>query len=230
MSENDAKRERSLFLGIKYELGRSYSEKGLGDRARRYLKGAIKLDRSFLPAYIGLGGTLLDEGKPQNAAELLEKAFGITRNIILLHRLEELYLELDEPEQIIRIYQEAIQRDPGNKVLRFYLGKLYYRLEMVEDAFDTLAELESSEERFPDLHKILGNLYLRRGQLGLAVDEFKKALNLKKLVVVPYYCPLCDYHTTEWSGRCQRCGQWNTFLATPILGERKRVQLQAKGH
>jgi lipopolysaccharide biosynthesis regulator YciM len=104
------------------------------------------------------------------------------------------------------------------------MGKLYYRLEMIDDAFDTIAEMENTEERFPDLHKILGNIYVRRGQLDLAVEEFKKALNLKKMVVIPYYCPLCDFHTTEWAGRCQRCGEWNTYIATPILNQRSKVQ------
>jgi len=224
LSEKENKRERLMFLGIKYELGRFYSKEGQGEKARRFLKGAIKIDRSFLPPYIGLGELLLEEGKHQNAAELLEKAFELTGNIILLHRLERLYLDLNSPEQIIRIYQEALQREPENKVIRFYMGKLYYRLEMVDDAFDTLAEMENAEERFPDLHKILGNLYVRRGQLDLAVGEFKKALNLRKMVVIPYYCPLCDFHTTEWAGRCQRCGEWNTYIATPIFTQRSKIQ------
>ena len=219
----ETKRQRVMFLGIKYELGCFFSREGQGEKARRFFKGAIKIDRSFLPPYMGLGELLLNEGKHQNAAEILEKAFELTGNIILLHRLEKLYLDQNSPEQIIRIYQEASQRDPDNKVLRFYMGKLYYRLEMIDDAFDTLAEMESAEERFPDLHKILGNIYVRRGQLELAVEEFKKALNLRKMVVIPYYCPLCDYHTTEWAGRCQRCGQWNSYIATPILTQRDKI-------
>jgi lipopolysaccharide biosynthesis regulator YciM len=80
-----------------------------------------------------------------------------------------------------------------------------------------LAEVETHVEHFPDLHKILGNLYLRRGEMGMAVEALKKSLNLKKRVLVPYYCPECDYHTIEWTGRCTRCGLWNSYLATPIL-------------
>jgi hypothetical protein len=36
----------------------------------------------------------------------------------------------------IRVYQEALRQDPNN-LHQFYLGKLYYRLEMV-DGFDIL--------------------------------------------------------------------------------------------
>jgi len=223
ISESDKKREMSLFLGIKYELGCLLSKKGQGEKARGFFKEANKLDSSFLPPYLGLAELLINEEKFQNAADLLGKAFEMTKNVILLHRLEKLFLDLNSPEKIIRIYQDILQQNPDNKVLRFYMGKLYYRLEMVDDAYDTLAELESVDERFPDLHKILGNLYVRRGQLDFAVDEFRKALNLRKMVVIPYYCPQCDFHTTEWSGRCKRCGRWDTYTAMPILNQPKKL-------
>jgi lipopolysaccharide biosynthesis regulator YciM len=217
--ESDAQEETALFLGIKYELGREYTEKGATDQARRYFKGAIKLDRNFLPAYIGLSTAQIKEQRIQDACELLEKAYWVTSSVVILHRLEDLYLDLGEPEKILRIYHEALIRDPKNQVLKFYLGKLYYRLEMVDDAFEALSGIDPTDPKFPDLHKILGNLYLRKGDLVSAVEEFKKGLNLKKRVLVPYYCPICDYHTTEWSGRCTRCGRWNTYEASPIMGD-----------
>jgi tetratricopeptide (TPR) repeat protein len=217
LSPEETNREKELYLGIKYELGRLYLERGMRDQARKYFKGTIRLDRNFLPGYIGLGEASIQEGKQDHAAELWEKAYHLTSNIILLHRLEDLFVDMGEPEKIIRIYQEAVAKHPSERILKFYLGKLYYRLEMLEDAFEVLNGIDVSDERFPDLYKLLGNLYLRQGDLKSAVEEFKKALNLKKRVVVPYYCPVCDYHTLQWSGRCPRCGQWNTFGASPIV-------------
>ena len=87
----------------------------------------MKRDKAFLPAYIGLSEILIHEGKTKNAAEILEKVYGRTGNIILLHRLKELYLEMGEPSEIIRVYQEAAQRHPQDPALKFYLGKLYHR-------------------------------------------------------------------------------------------------------
>jgi hypothetical protein len=48
-----------------------------------------------------------------------------------------------------------------------------------------------------------------------AVAELKKALGFKKRVVVPYVCTHCQHETVEWSGRCRRCGLWNTYVALP---------------
>lgn len=217
LTPDQAEREKTLYLGIKYELGRFYLDKGLRDQARKYFKGTIRLDRNFLPGYIGLGEASIQEGKRHHAAELWEHAFHQTANIILLHHLEDLYLDMGEPEKIIRVYQEAVAKNPSDRVLRFYLGKLFYRLEMLDEAYEVLSGIDASDERFPDLYKLMGNLYLRQGDFKAAVEEFKKALNLRKRVVVPYYCPACDYHTLQWSGRCPRCGQWNTFEAAPIV-------------
>jgi lipopolysaccharide biosynthesis regulator YciM len=222
------KNEQAWLEGIKYEMGRQMLERGERDRARRYFRGAIKLNRNFIPGYIGLGEISVDEGKIKDAGELWEKALELTSNIILLHRLEDLYLELDQPAKILQLYRAAILRDPENLVLRFYLGKLYYRLEMVDEAFEVLTALDPGDEKMPDLHKLLGNLYLRRGDTEAAVEELKKALNLKKRVLVPYYCPHCDYHTAQWSGRCPRCGRWNSFEASPIMGEWTPSRIVAK--
>ncbi|MBM4124187.1 MAG: tetratricopeptide repeat protein [Nitrospira sp.] len=215
LSEHAQRTEANLLVGITYEVGRQLIERGQTGKARHFFRGAIKRDKRFLPAYIGLGEILIREGKLKNAAEIIEKIYLKTGNVILLHRLEELYLEMGEPGEIIRIYQDATQRDPQNPVLKFYLGKLYYRLEMIDEAFDLLSTLEGPQDQLSDYHKIMANLYLRKQQMDYAVEELKKALGFKKRVVVPYRCTQCQQDSTEWAGRCRRCGQWNTYVALP---------------
>jgi lipopolysaccharide biosynthesis regulator YciM len=215
LSQQEQQEENHLLVGITYEVGRQLLERGHPEKARRYFRGAMKRDKSFLPAYIGLGEILISEGKSRNAAEILEKVYLKTGNIILLHRLEELWLELGEPGEIIRIYQDAVQRDPHNPVLKFYLGKLYYRLEMIDDAFDLLSTLEGPQDQMSDYHKIMANLHLRKQQMDYAVQELKKALGFKKRVVVPYLCNRCHEESSEWAGRCRHCGAWNSYMALP---------------
>ncbi len=60
-------------------------------------------------------------------------------------------------------------------------------------------------------------LFLRKQHMEQAVAELKKALHFKKRVVVPYVCTACQQESTEWSGRCRRCGTWNTLVALPWL-------------
>lgn len=220
--------EEALLVGCTYEVGRQLLERGHPDKARRYFRGAIKKDRSFLPAYIGLGEILLHEGKTKDAVEILKKVYTKTRSVIILHRLEELFLDQGEPGEIIRVYQEALQHDPQNPVLQFYLGKLYYRLEMVDEAFDQLSTIEGPQDHLLDYHKIMANLYLRKQQFEQAIIELKKALSFKKRVIVPYICTQCQQEATEWSGRCRRCARWNTLTALPWL-ETSQVSVSTDG-
>lgn len=203
--------EHRRLVGFKYELGRSLLEAGDLERAKKIFRGVIKLDKDFIPAYLGLGEVYLEENKVNDAADLWEKAYKMTASTLLLLRLEDLYLKQGEPGKAIEIYTQAVNWKPQDSGLKFFLGKLYYRLEMVDEAFDILSTVDWGDKEFPDVHKLLGNIYLRRGSLGLAASEFKKALGFRKQIIVPYTCSNCDLRTTDWSGRCPNCGKWNTF-------------------
>lgn len=203
--------EHRRLVGFKYEFGRSLLEAGDLERGKKIFRGVIKLDKDFIPAYLGLGEIYLEEGKVKDAAELWEKAYKMTLSILLPHRLEDLYLKLGEPGKAIEIYTQALNWRPQDITLKFFLGKLYYRLEMIDEAFDILSSVDWGDKDFPDMHKLLGNIYLRRGSLGLAASEFKKALGFKKQIIIPYVCSNCELRTADWSGRCPNCGRWNTF-------------------
>jgi len=203
--------EHRRLVGFKYEFGRSLLEAGDLERGKKIFRGVIKLDKDFIPAYLGLGEIYLDEGKVKDAAELWEKAYKMTSSVLLLYRLEDLYLKQGEPGRAIELYTQAVSWKPQDIVTKFFLGKLYYRLEMVDEAFDILSTVDWGDKEFRDVHKLLGNIYLRRGSLGLAASEFKKALGFRKQIIIPYVCSNCDLRTTDWSGRCPNCGKWNTF-------------------
>jgi lipopolysaccharide biosynthesis regulator YciM len=211
LSQSEQEVEHRKLVGFKYEFGRSRLEAGDVERARKIFRGVIKLDKDFIPAYLGLGEVYLEEDKAKEAAELWEKAYKMTSSNVLLHRLEDLYLKQGEPGKVIEIYKQAVNWKSQDITLKFFLGKLYYRLEMVDEAFDILSSVDWGDKEFPDVHKLLGNIYLRRGSLGLAASEFKKALGFRKQIIIPYVCSNCKLRTTDWSGRCPNCGKWNTL-------------------
>jgi len=211
LPEKERQAEQHRLVGLKYETGRAFLEVGSLDKAKRSFKAVLKIDKDFVPAYLGLGEVLIEEDDTAEAASLWEDAYKNTGSIILLHRLEDLYLKLSNPVKIINLYKEAVARTPKNVNLTFFLGKLYYRLEMVDEAFDILSAIDSSTSQLTDLHKLLGNLYLRQGNQAKASEEFKKALAFSDQHIVPYRCGNCEHFSPEWSGRCPRCGKWNTF-------------------
>ncbi len=203
--------EQSNLFGYKYELGRYYLEGGKFDKAIKAFRSVLKLEKNFVPAYLGEAEALLRQEKADKAVEVLEKGYETTDSLTILIRLEDLFLNLGNPNRIMALYQKALEGDPSNPKIQFFLGKLYYRLEMLDDAFDTLSRLDTVEEHYPDRNKLLGNIYLRRGNPEQAAEEFKKAMHLQRLVMVPYCCAECGYQSNEWSGRCDKCGRWDTF-------------------
>lgn len=222
LSDEIRQKEQAVFLGIKFEKGMSFLGRNQTEAARRSFKSAVKIDKLFLPAYIGLGEVYIKEGRIESAMTLFEKGYDITQNPILLHRLEELCLELGQPDRILQVYQKTVRKQPSGVALKFYLGKLYSRLEMIDEAFDLFSEIESQMDHLADLQKIMGILYLKRGDPLQAAEAFQKALLLATDAVISYRCSSCHAATAQWSGRCVKCGTWNSYESIPILSDKEQ--------
>jgi tetratricopeptide (TPR) repeat protein len=210
-NEKDREREQINLLGYKYEQGRYHLENGELEKAKKAFKTIVRMDMNFVPAYLGLAEAMLREEETEDAIAFLEKGFAQTSSPIVLARIEDLLINLGEPGRLIMLYKNSTLKDPQNQVLRFFMGKLFYRLEMLDDAFDTLIAVDGASAPYPELHQLLGNIYLRRQQCERAVEEFKKVIDIKKPFLLPYCCNSCGYSSVDWSGRCPNCREWNTY-------------------
>ncbi len=204
--------EGGNLLGYKYELGKYYLETGAVDKAIKTLKSIVKSDKDFIPAYVSLADAYIKDGNKKEAEAILLKGYEETSSMIFLTRLEDYHIKEGEPGTVIDIYQKAIQEDRKDLRLQFFLAKLYYRLEMIDYALDTLYAIDPAAFDYPELHALLGSVYERRSEYEKAVDEFKKALDVDKLLLVPFCCTDCSHIKREWSGRCPECKKWNTFI------------------
>jgi tetratricopeptide (TPR) repeat protein len=212
LSPEDEQEEQKKLIGYKYELGCHYLENNNTEKAVKILKSIIKMHRDFTSAYIVLAEAYLKDGNADEAQDILLKGYETTSSLVLLVRLEDFFIAVGEPGTIIELYQKAIQKNPRDLKLQFFLAKLYYRLEMIDYAFETVSVIDTTALDFPDLHILIGNIYQRRSQYERAVDEYKKALKVDKPLLVPFCCSTCSYSSKDWSGRCPECKNWNTFI------------------
>lgn len=208
--DKDLKQEQAAMIGYRYEQARESFERGDLEKAGKGFKNVLKDDPTFVPAYLIGAEIMLAEGDSEGAVSLLEEAYEKTSSQVLLARIEDMLISLGEPARLIRFYRRAVGKRPRNDALKFFLAKLYFRLEMIDDAFEALSTLESSEA-YPDVYKLLGELYLRRDQCLDAVREFKKHPELRRSMRLPYCCDKCGRAEDDWSGRCPACGSWNTL-------------------
>lgn len=210
-SDNDKNREERKLLGYKYEYARAALENNEMEKAEKAFRTLLKMDQNFVPAYLGMAEVILNKGETEETINFLEKGFEQLNSIIILARLEDLLISVGEPGRLIRFYRNALSKTPNDNGLKFLLGKLYFRLEMVDDAIETLNSVDAGVFSTPEFHNLKAELFLKRNQTPRAVDEFRKAYEINTRMLIPYCCTNCGSKAADWSGRCPRCTEWNTY-------------------
>lgn len=210
-NEEEKKKEEHRLSGYRYEYARASLENGEVEKAEKVFRAMLKVDDKFIPAYLGLAEAMLTRGEQEEAINLLEKAYDQIRSPIILARLEDLLISLGEPGRLIRFYKNAMSKNLQDYGIRFLLGKLYYRLEMVDDAMDILNSIDTNAFSVPELFSLRGELYIKRNQIPKALDELKKACGIRRPFRIQYCCSNCGFRSEDWSGRCPQCMEWNTY-------------------
>lgn len=203
--------EENKLIGYTYEYGRVSLEQGDIENAERIFNSLVKSNSNFIPSYLGMVEVYISKGEIEEAINLIEKAYNEHKSKILLLRLEDLLISLGDPKRLIHIYLRAINSSPNDSELKILLGKLYYRLEMIDDAIEILSSIDSATCTNPKLNCMRGILYLRRNQINKALSEFRELCPESKVSSISYICNVCNSLFEEWSGRCSVCGSWNSF-------------------
>ncbi len=94
---------------------------------------------------------------------------------------------------------------------RFFLGRLYYRLEMLDEALRVLAPLTERVDRSPTLCYLLARIHQRRGEMGQAVDRYQECVQQAGLGAADFLCADCGARSGEWLDRCEECGAWGSI-------------------
>ena len=203
--------EENKLIGYSYEYGRVNLEQGNLENAERIFSTLIKSHPNFIPSYLGMVEVLISKGELEEAINLIEKAYFEHKSKIFLIRLEDLLISIGDPKRLIQSYIKAINESPNDNELKMLLGRLYYRLEMIDDAIDILDSIDTAAYTNPKLYCIKGYLYLRRNQTLKALSSFKELCPENRISSINYSCKVCKSQFEEWTGRCSKCGSWNSF-------------------
>ncbi|MGC9046347.1 MAG: tetratricopeptide repeat protein [Thermodesulfovibrio sp.] len=203
--------EEKKLVGYTYEYGRVNLESGEIEQAGRVFSSLINNYPEFVPAYLGMTEVILSKEGVKEAIEFLQKSYENLKSKILLIRLEDLLISIGDPKRLIQFYFKAINEQPDDVELKFLLGRLYYRLEMIDDAIEILSSIDPAICSTPKLHCIKGYLYMRRNQITKAISEFKELCPETQVSTLSYLCRACHSTFEEWVGRCPVCGTWSSF-------------------
>ena len=127
--------------GIRYEHATALLEEGKTRDAISGFRKLLKDNESFIPAHVGLGEALRESGVDGEAVEAWHNGFELTGSPVFLTLLENHHLQREQPLAAIEALKKCVGCARRDTVARFYLGKLYFRLEMLDDAHSTLSSL-----------------------------------------------------------------------------------------
>ena len=196
-------------LGYKFEAIRAepdQSPKKALDRYTQLLTGAS----GFVPAYLEIGKCHIAMSAEAKALSTWENGFTQTQNPVFLEQLETYYLEQGRPEDAIQIYREILVRDE-RPVLRYRLGKLYLKLEMLDECLKNFELIEPHMKSVPGFQALLGEVYARRklyAEAYQAIAQPQASLGGQD----SHVCRGCGTHYQSWHARCGHCKQWNQII------------------
>src|SRR5690606_23556481 len=163
-----------------YEAGGAALEGQQFDTARRIFEDLLEAEPQFIPARILLGECRQLAGDGAAAVEVWRDGFRATGSPTFLQRIEDHFIEQGDPVGAIESLRGLIAAgrapaEPGGEVAgtdllpRFFLGRLYHRLAMRDEALRVLDGLEERIRNSPTFHLMLARIQERRGDAAAAL-------------------------------------------------------------
>lgn len=209
--EGDRDRQSQITVGLAYQKGVDLLEKDRPAEASQAFRKLLREEPRFIPAGIMLGEAELLQDNVEGALDAWRSGFRDTHSPIFLERLEDYFIEAEDPARGIETLHRLMALEGSDLLPRFYLGRLYYRLEMPEEALRVLVDLAEAMDGSPTYHYLLGRLHQRNGDSAQALASFQACVLRQGVPTAAFLCSACNSRHHEWSDRCEHCGSWSSI-------------------
>ena len=210
-NREELQREEGVRFGLTYQRGLRRLEEDRIDEASEIFRELLDMEPRFVPASIMLGEAALLRGPAAAALAEWRRGYENTGSPVFLQRIEDHFIERAEPAQAIETLHQLMATADNDLLPRFYLGRLYYRLEMLDEAQRVLSSIGDRVGSSPTYHLLRARIHQRRGALDLAVEEYMAAMQQAGLTASEYACQTCGASFPAWEARCEDCGSWNSL-------------------
>ncbi|MFQ5763545.1 MAG: tetratricopeptide repeat protein [Rhodospirillales bacterium] len=211
-------------VGIRYERAAQRADGARPQEAVGLLKRLLKDHPAFVPAWKKLGTLRGRLDGPEAAVSTWTEGYAATSAPVLLTALEDHFLAAEQPDRAIEFFRQAVASATNDAVPHFFLGKLFYRLEMLDEALAELTSLQDRASYSPALAYTLARIHERRDRPAEA-NEYYRQIVREQDVSAQYRCLECRRRSNAWHDRCPACGQWNAIE----IDFRENVSLEELG-
>lgn len=203
-------REQGIQLGLTYQRGVALLEKDRPADAVPIFRKLLEQEPLFIPAWIMLGEAALLQGDDEAALDEWRQGYQRTASPVFLKRIEDHFIESEAPARAIETLRALIAQADNDLIPRFFLGRLYYRLEMHDEAQRVLTAIGDRLDPSPTYHYVLGRIRQRRQDTQGAMSYYLQCLKRLGVTNASFICRSCQTGYPEWRDRCEACGTWNS--------------------
>jgi len=209
-NDEELEQEKKYSSQIAYLRGCELIDQQHIEPAISELKRAIKENSKSLPPYIKLGDLYQQNGNSKAAIKTWKAGFEITGSSICLLRLRAAYEQAEQPDQVIKLYQEAVRASQNSKKETWVLtlAGLYLDQGKIEEAMQTLWSIAS-----PSIpaHLLLIKAHQDKHEADKADQVTRAALKKLTASLSRFVCRQCNNEFDQWSGICPECQAWDSL-------------------
>jgi lipopolysaccharide biosynthesis regulator YciM len=211
LNKVDDTQELALY---KAYVGKRYLDGGRIKEAESSLKDAIKIDSECVPGYLYLGDLFYQEGKIDDAISSWRRIVTTYPEVayVTFRRLEKAFYEKGRFEKIIDLYNDVLERNPGDVRTLMTLAYIQRRKGNLDDAISLCKTALEFEPESRSVKQALARLYYEKGEIELSLKTMVEAFNGFPTDDETYTCEDCGKKVNEALWRCPRCKHWETFV------------------
>ena len=202
--------ERAQGVAVLYQVGMGKVESDQFKEAAQIFQQVLKEDASFIPAYLSLGRCMILQDQEPQGLEIWLGGFRTTGEGTLLQEIEDYFIQIGKPEEGLALLRRVAATSEFATTAKFFLGKMLYRLEILDEALVLFQEVRTQVVYSPILYFFMAKIHARRGRMEQALNEYRQLLRNLGILRQRFECGSCGQKTPDYLDRCDACGNWNT--------------------
>jgi lipopolysaccharide biosynthesis regulator YciM/uncharacterized membrane protein YciS (DUF1049 family) len=202
--------EKAQGSALAYQLGLAKVEGDHFKDAAQIFQQVIKDEPDFVPAYLSMGRCMILQDQEAQGLEIWLEGFRKTGEGTFLQEAEDYFIQSGRPEDGLALLRRVAATSKHATTAKFFLGKMLYRLEILDEALDLFQEVRSQVVYSPILFFFMAKIHSRRGRLDASVNEYRQLLRNLGILKLRYECSVCGQRTQDYADRCESCGSWNS--------------------
>ncbi len=202
--------ERSQGAALGYQVGMLKVEADQFKEAAQVFQQVLKDEPDFVPAYLSLGRCMILQDQEAQGLEIWLEGFRKTGEATFLQEIEDYFIQSGRPEDGLTLLRKVAATSKHATTAKFFLGKMLYRLEILDEALELFQEVKSQVVYSPILFFFMAKIHSRRGRLDAALNEYRQLLRNLGVLKLRFECAVCGHRTQDYADRCDSCGSWNS--------------------